>query len=219
MEGACCAVAVADLLEEKEAACMKSKLAKTGFKNPYDSDYDDDEPYEITVHDFFFVCSLKFDDVEDDNKESFIEKEAQKIREKGKAAYFRRGMFRCPYCTTKPKPRDGIYEHLMSHARGLSSSAEDIKTRAEHAALLKALGCCELCWNAILLMLWQDVMAASIFVHSCYSRMLWQDVMVDWLATGNISIQLSDVDSNSNNNNYRWVRWPWRQHHHRWSPA
>ncbi|KAE8783323.1 hypothetical protein D1007_43226 [Hordeum vulgare] len=80
------------------------------------------------------------DDVEDDNKESFIEKEAQKIREKGKAAYFKRGMFRCPYCTTKPKPRDEIYEHLMSHARSLSRSAEDIKSRAEHAAILKALG-------------------------------------------------------------------------------
>uniref|UniRef100_A0A8I6XYV7 Uncharacterized protein n=1 Tax=Hordeum vulgare subsp. vulgare TaxID=112509 RepID=A0A8I6XYV7_HORVV len=110
---------------------MKRKLAKTGFKSPYDSDYDDDdEPYEYNSG----------DDVEDGNKESFIEKEAQKIREKGKAAYFKRGMFRYPYCTTKPKPRDGIYEHRMSHARGLSRSAEDIKTRAEHAALLKALG-------------------------------------------------------------------------------
>ncbi|KAE8771607.1 putative LRR receptor-like serine/threonine-protein kinase [Hordeum vulgare] len=175
--------------EEKEAAGMKRKLAKTGFKSPYDSDYDDDEPYEYNSG----------DDVKDGNKESFIEKEAQKIREKGKAAYFRRGMFRCPYCTTKPKPGDGIYEHLMSHARGLSRSAEDIKTRAEHAALLKALGC-----------------------YGCFyfaSLMLWQDVMVDWLATGSISIQLSDVDSNRNINNCRWVRWPWRQHHHRWSPA
>uniref|UniRef100_A0A8I6Z6T2 Zinc finger-XS domain-containing protein n=1 Tax=Hordeum vulgare subsp. vulgare TaxID=112509 RepID=A0A8I6Z6T2_HORVV len=108
---------------------MKRKLAKTEFKSPYDSDYDED-PYEYNSG----------DDVEDGNKESFIEKEAQKIREKGKAAYFKRGMFRCPYCTTKPKPRDGIYEHLMSHARGLSRSAEDIKTRAEHEALLKALG-------------------------------------------------------------------------------
>ncbi|KAE8812137.1 putative LRR receptor-like serine/threonine-protein kinase [Hordeum vulgare] len=117
--------------EEKEAAGMKRKLVKTGFKSPYDSDYDDDEPYEYNSG----------DDVEDGNKESFIEKEAQKIREKGKAAYFRRGMFRCPYCTTKPKPRDGVYEHLMSHARSLSQSADqDIKTRAEHAALLKALG-------------------------------------------------------------------------------
>ena len=26
---------------------MKRKLAKTGFKSPYDSDYDDDEPYEV----------------------------------------------------------------------------------------------------------------------------------------------------------------------------
>ncbi|KAE8791037.1 hypothetical protein D1007_34471 [Hordeum vulgare] len=118
--------------EEKEAAGMKRKLAKTGFKSPYDSDYyyDDDEPYEYKSG----------DDVEDGNKESFIEKEAQKIREKGKAAYFKRGIFRCPYCTTKPKPKDGIYEHLMSHARGLSTSAADIKTRAEHVALLKALG-------------------------------------------------------------------------------
>uniref|UniRef100_A0A8I6YNN7 Zinc finger-XS domain-containing protein n=1 Tax=Hordeum vulgare subsp. vulgare TaxID=112509 RepID=A0A8I6YNN7_HORVV len=117
--------------EEKEAAGMKRKLAKTGFKSPYHSDYDGDEPYEYNSG----------DDVEDGNKESFIEKEAQKIRENGKAAYFRRGMFRCPYCTTKPKPRDGVYEHLMSHARGLSRSADqDIKTRAEHAALLKALG-------------------------------------------------------------------------------
>uniref|UniRef100_A0A8I6WRG3 Zinc finger-XS domain-containing protein n=1 Tax=Hordeum vulgare subsp. vulgare TaxID=112509 RepID=A0A8I6WRG3_HORVV len=106
---------------------MKRKLAKTGFKSPYDSDYDDDEPYEYNSG----------DDVEEGNKESFIEK----IREKGKAAYFRRGMFRCTYCTTKPKPRDGIYEHLMSHARGLSRSADqDIKTRAEHAALLNTLG-------------------------------------------------------------------------------
>ncbi|KAE8783570.1 putative LRR receptor-like serine/threonine-protein kinase [Hordeum vulgare] len=117
--------------KEKEAARMKRKLAKTGFKSPYDSDYDDDDPYEYNSR----------DDVEDGNKESFIEKEARKIREKGKAAYFKRGMFRCPYCTTKPKPRDGIYEHLMSHARGVSRSVEHIKTRAEHAALLKALGC------------------------------------------------------------------------------
>ncbi|KAE8802911.1 hypothetical protein D1007_21265 [Hordeum vulgare] len=115
--------------EEKEAAGMKRKLTKTGFKSPYDFDYDDD-PYEYNFG----------DDVEDDNKESFIEKEAQRIREKGKAAYFKRGMFRCPYCTTKPKPKDGIYEHLTSHARGLSTSAADIKTRAENATLLKALG-------------------------------------------------------------------------------
>ncbi|KAE8786257.1 hypothetical protein D1007_39956 [Hordeum vulgare] len=172
--------------EEKEAAGMKRNLTKTGFKSPYDSDYDD-EPYE---------CNSG-DDVEDGNKEPFIEKEAQKIREKGKAAYFRRGMFRCPYCTRKPKPRDGIYEHLMSHARGLSRSAEDIKTRGRACSPPEG------------------------------SRMLWlllfcftdHKEWVDWLATGNISIQLSDVDSNINSNNYRWVRWPWRQHHHRWSRA
>ncbi|KAE8821484.1 hypothetical protein D1007_00257 [Hordeum vulgare] len=80
------------------------------------------------------------DDVEDDNKDSFIEKEAQKIWEKGKTTYSKWGKFRCPYCTTKPKPKDGLYEHLMSHARGLSTNENAIKDRTEHATLLKALG-------------------------------------------------------------------------------
>ncbi|KAE8787520.1 hypothetical protein D1007_38518 [Hordeum vulgare] len=109
--------------EEKEAAGMKRKLAKTLFKSPYDSDYDDDDPYEV------IPTILVQHDMEDGNKESFIEKEAQKIKKKWKAEYFKRGMFRCPYCTTKRKPKDGIYEHLMSHARGLSPSAAHIKTR------------------------------------------------------------------------------------------
>uniref|UniRef100_A0A8I7B5B9 Zinc finger-XS domain-containing protein n=1 Tax=Hordeum vulgare subsp. vulgare TaxID=112509 RepID=A0A8I7B5B9_HORVV len=108
---------------------MKRKLDKTGFKSPYDSDYDDDV-YE-------YNCG---DDVEDDNKEYFIEKESQKIREKGKVTYFKQGKFMCPYCTTKTKPKDVLYEHLMSHARRLSTNAYDIKIRAEHASLLKALG-------------------------------------------------------------------------------
>ncbi|KAE8789112.1 hypothetical protein D1007_36801 [Hordeum vulgare] len=42
------------------------KLTKTGLKIPYDSDYDDGDVYEHN----------SADDVEDDNKESFIEKEA-----------------------------------------------------------------------------------------------------------------------------------------------
>ncbi|KAI4987874.1 hypothetical protein ZWY2020_028632 [Hordeum vulgare] len=112
---------------EEEVAGMKRKLAKTGFKSPYDSDYDDDN-YNSGY------------DVEDGYKESSIEKEAQKIREKGKTAYFKWGKFMCPYCTTKPKPKDGLSEHLMSHAHGLSTSSGNIKIRAEHAALLKALG-------------------------------------------------------------------------------
>ena len=77
------------------------------------------------------------DEVEEWNHKSFIEHEANKIREKGKAAYYKWGKFRCPYCTTKPIPKDGMYEHLMSHARGLKTSGRDLKIRAEHAALLK----------------------------------------------------------------------------------
>ncbi|KAE8794729.1 hypothetical protein D1007_30502 [Hordeum vulgare] len=57
------------ILHEEEATGMKRKLAKTGFKRTHDPDYDDDDVYEYNSG----------DDVEDGNKESFIEKEAQKI--------------------------------------------------------------------------------------------------------------------------------------------
>ena len=77
--------------------------------------------------------------MEEWNHKSFIEKEANKIREKGKAAYYKWGKFRCPCCTTKAIPKDGMYEHLMSHARGLKTSGRDLKIREEHAALLKAM--------------------------------------------------------------------------------
>ncbi|XBI31311.1 hypothetical protein VPH35_054895 [Triticum aestivum] len=110
----------------EEAAGNKRKLDIAGFDDPSDSD--DDEEYNSG------------DEVEEWNHRSFIEHEAMKIREKGKAAYFKWGNFRCPYCTTKPIPKDGMYEHLMAHARGLTTSGSDVKIRAEHAALLKAMG-------------------------------------------------------------------------------
>ncbi|XBH62161.1 uncharacterized protein [Aegilops tauschii subsp. strangulata] len=110
----------------EEAAGNKRKLDIAGFDDPSDSD--DDEEYNSG------------DEVEEWNHKSFIEHEANKIREKGKAAYYKWGKFRCPYCTTKPIPKDGLYEHLMSHARGVATSGNDVKIRAEHAALLKAMG-------------------------------------------------------------------------------
>ncbi|XP_045087354.1 uncharacterized protein [Aegilops tauschii subsp. strangulata] len=110
----------------EEAAGNKRKLDIAGFDDPSDSD--DDEEYNSG------------DEVEEWNHKSFIEHEANKIREKGKAAYYKWGKFRCPYCTTKPIPKDGMYEHLMSHARGVATSGNDVKIRAEHAALLKAMG-------------------------------------------------------------------------------
>ncbi|KAM3299177.1 hypothetical protein ACQJBY_040586 [Aegilops geniculata] len=112
-------------LQNEEAVGNKRKLDIAGFNDPSDSD--DDEEYNSG------------DEVEEWNHKSFIEKEANKIREKGKVAYYKWGKFRCPYCTTKPIPKDGMYEHLMSHARGLQTSGRDLKIRAEHAALLKAI--------------------------------------------------------------------------------
>ncbi|XBJ12184.1 hypothetical protein VPH35_016758 [Triticum aestivum] len=110
----------------EEAAGNKRKLDIAGFDDPSESD--DDKEYNSG------------DEVEEWNHKSFIEHEANKIREKGKAAYYKWGKFRCPYCTTKPIPKDGLYEHLMSHARGVATSGNDVKIRAEHVALLKAMG-------------------------------------------------------------------------------
>ncbi|XBH53881.1 hypothetical protein VPH35_076292 [Triticum aestivum] len=93
---------------KEEAAGTKRKLAIAGFNNPSDSD--DVEEYNSG------------DEVEEWNQKSFIEHEAKKISEKGKAAYYKWGKFRCPYYTTKPIPKDGLYEHLMLHACGLATS-------------------------------------------------------------------------------------------------
>jgi len=77
--------------------------------------------------------------VDKGNEASFIDKAVKKLKARGKAAYFKWKKFRCPFCTTKTKPRDGLFEHLLSHARDTSIRGEDRKIRAEHAALLKVL--------------------------------------------------------------------------------
>ncbi|KAE8771641.1 hypothetical protein D1007_56454 [Hordeum vulgare] len=45
----------------------------------------------------------------------------------------------CPYCTTKPKPKDGRFDHLLSHAEDIAIRGEDYKIRGQHVALAKAL--------------------------------------------------------------------------------
>ena len=77
--------------------------------------------------------------MDDGNVESFIAKEVQKIKDQGTAGYYKRKKFVCPYCTSKPKPKDGLFEHLVSHAWDASRSGKDAKIRAQHASLLKAL--------------------------------------------------------------------------------
>ena len=65
--------------------------------------------------------------MDDENIDSFVSKEVEKIKAKGKAAYYKRKRYYCPYYTTKSKPKDGLFEHLLSHARDASRSGEDAK--------------------------------------------------------------------------------------------
>ncbi|KAE8773150.1 lrr receptor-like serine threonine-protein kinase [Hordeum vulgare] len=57
------------------------------------------------------------------NFKSFKAKEVEKIKAKGVASFFNRKIkkWRCPYCTTKPKPKDGRFDHLVSHAKDVAN--------------------------------------------------------------------------------------------------
>ncbi|KAE8789921.1 hypothetical protein D1007_35889 [Hordeum vulgare] len=128
------ATATANLVEKEEEDRVgnKRKIVMIGLKDEYDPRFVDDDVYEVNLLEFL-------DDVDDGNVDSFIWKEVQKIKDQGKNAYYKRNKFWCPYYTTKPNPKDGLFEHLVSHAQDASKSGEDAKIRAHHASLLKAL--------------------------------------------------------------------------------
>ncbi|XBI75815.1 hypothetical protein VPH35_069136 [Triticum aestivum] len=64
------------------------------------------------------------DDVYKGNVASFTAKEVEKIKAKGVASFYNRKFkkWHCPYCTTKPKPRDGRFDHLLSHAEDMATT-------------------------------------------------------------------------------------------------
>ncbi|KAE8773898.1 PAX-interacting protein 1 [Hordeum vulgare] len=117
-------------VQEDDGWGEKRKLAFTGFY-PYDAGYSDDEEYEYN--------SGK--DVYKGNFKSFKAKEVEKIKAKGVASLFNRKIKKwcCPYCTTKPKPKDGRFDHLVSHVEDVANRGEDYMIRGQHVALAKAL--------------------------------------------------------------------------------
>ncbi|KAE8780959.1 lrr receptor-like serine threonine-protein kinase [Hordeum vulgare] len=116
--------------EEDGGWGKKRKLAFTGF-DPYDLEYSDEEEYEYDSG----------EDVYKGNFMSFTTKEVEKIKAKGVASFYNRKIkkWRCPYCTTKPKPKDGCFDLLMSHAEDVAIREEDYMIRGQHVALAKAL--------------------------------------------------------------------------------
>ncbi|KAE8768938.1 hypothetical protein D1007_59538 [Hordeum vulgare] len=75
------------------------------------------------------------------NFASFTAKEVEKIKAKWFASFYNCKIkkWRCPYCTTKPKPKDGRFDHLVSHVEDGAICGEDYMMRGQHAALAKAL--------------------------------------------------------------------------------
>ncbi|KAE8766299.1 lrr receptor-like serine threonine-protein kinase [Hordeum vulgare] len=116
--------------EEDDGWGEKRKLDLTGF-DPYNPEYRDDEQYEYDSR----------EDVYKGNFASFTAKEVEKIKAKGVASFYNRKIkkWRCPYCTTKPKPKDGRFDHLVSHAEDVAIRGENYMIRGQHAALAKAL--------------------------------------------------------------------------------
>ncbi|XBJ08791.1 hypothetical protein VPH35_014005 [Triticum aestivum] len=116
---------------EKEVAGSPSALQKEddgwgerklADYDPYDPEFSDDEEYEGNVA-------------------SFTAKEVKKIKAKGVAFFYNRKIkkWHCPYCTTKPKPKYGRFDHLLSHAEDVAIRRKDYMIRGQHAALAKAL--------------------------------------------------------------------------------
>ncbi|KAE8769080.1 lrr receptor-like serine threonine-protein kinase [Hordeum vulgare] len=97
--------------QEDDAWGEKRKLTLTGF-DPYDPEYSDDEEYE-------------------GNFASFTTKEVEKIKAKGVSSFynFKIKKWRCPYYTTKVKPNDGRFDHLVSHAEDVAIHREDYMIR------------------------------------------------------------------------------------------
>ncbi|XBH95420.1 hypothetical protein VPH35_085984 [Triticum aestivum] len=112
--------------EEDGSVGNKRKLALTGF-DPYDPEYSDDEEYEYNSG----------EDMYKGNAASFTTKEVEKIKAKGVASFYNRKIkkWHCPYCTTKPKPKDGRFDH----AEDVAIRGEDYMIKGQHAALAKAL--------------------------------------------------------------------------------
>ncbi|XBH63350.1 hypothetical protein VPH35_117350 [Triticum aestivum] len=96
----------------------------------YDLEFSDDEEYEYDSG----------EDVYKGNVASFTAKEVVKIKAKGVASFYNCKIkkWNCPYCTTKPKPKDGCFDHLLSHADDVAIRGENYMIRGKHAALVKA---------------------------------------------------------------------------------
>ncbi|XBI81411.1 hypothetical protein VPH35_090323 [Triticum aestivum] len=106
----------------------KRKLADY---DPYKGAFSDDSEYEYDSG----------DDVYKGNVTSFTSKEVEKIKAKGVASFYNRKFkkWHCPYCTTKPNPKDGRFDYLLSHEEDAAICGEDYMIRGQHATLAKAL--------------------------------------------------------------------------------
>ncbi|KAE8816184.1 hypothetical protein D1007_06303 [Hordeum vulgare] len=107
--------------EEDDGWGKKRKLAFTRF-DLYDPEYSDDEEYEYDSR----------EDVYRDNFKSFTTKDMKKIKAKGVASFFNHKIkkWRCPYYTTKPKPKDGRFDHLVSHAEDEEAPPQEPEVEA-----------------------------------------------------------------------------------------
>ncbi|KAE8798971.1 hypothetical protein D1007_25694 [Hordeum vulgare] len=112
---------------EKEVAVSASVLLEQKVTSSSDAihpDTRDAQPGEEQEYD-------SGEDVYKANFKSFKAKEVEKIKAKGVAFFFNRKIkkWRCPYCTTKPKPKDGRFVHLASHVEDVVNRGEDYMIR------------------------------------------------------------------------------------------
>ncbi|KAE8810204.1 lrr receptor-like serine threonine-protein kinase [Hordeum vulgare] len=144
------AVSASVLPKQKVTASSGAVHPDTRVAQPREEQEEDDEwgkrgswPLLGSTHTIQSIVATKNmrEDVYKGNFKSFKAKEVEKIKAKGVASFFNRKIkkWRCPYCTTKPKPKDGHFDHLVSHVEDVANRGEDYMIRGQHAALAKAL--------------------------------------------------------------------------------
>ncbi|XBJ12625.1 hypothetical protein VPH35_017113 [Triticum aestivum] len=118
-------------MEEQEDDGWGGGKRKLADYDPYEGAFSEDSEYEYDSG----------DDVYKGNVASFTAKEVQKIKAKGVASFYNRKFkkWHCPYCTIKPKLKDGLFDHLLSHVEDVAIRGEDYMIRGKDATLAKAL--------------------------------------------------------------------------------
>ena len=111
-------------------------------------------------------------------------------QDQGSSSFYNRKAkkWHCPYCTTKPNPRDGRFDHLLSHAEDVAIRGEDYMIRGSMLPTRRP-------WlRHDVMMWWTESLSLSfglLLVNWMWLFMVWTESMVMLVMYYSIYICLS----------------------------